>query len=141
MKILIAIDGSASSLAALDALLARRGWFAGNPDLALVHVHMPIPMKRAAAGAGKEAIASCYEEEATANLAPARERLAREGLAFATFKRIGEPAAEIAGLAKEWGADLIVMGTHGHGNVAAMLLGSVAQQALALSPVPVLLPR
>jgi nucleotide-binding universal stress UspA family protein len=141
MKILIAIDGSPCSLAALEALLARRGWFAGTPELALVHVHLPIPIKRAVAWAGKEVVASYYEEEATANLAPARERLAREGLAFATFKRIGEPAVEIAGLAKEWGADLIVMGTHGHGNVATMLLGSVAQKALALSPVPVLLLR
>jgi nucleotide-binding universal stress UspA family protein len=141
VKILIAIDGSPCSLAALEGLLARRGWFAGTPDLALVHVHLPIPIKRAAAWAGKDVVASYYDEEAASDLAPARERLDREGVTFATFKLIGEPAVEIMGLAKEWGADLIVMGTHGHGNLATMFLGSVAQKALALAPVPVLLLR
>ncbi len=141
MKILIAIDGSPGALAALDALLARRAWFAATPDYALVHVHLPIPLKAATAWVGKATVASYYDEEAVAALASASERLGRHYSGFATFKRIGEPAEEIVDLAREWGADLLVLGTHGHGNVATLLLGSVAQKALALAPVPVLLLR
>ena len=43
--------------------------------------------------------------------------------------------------AKEWGAQLIVLGTHGRRGVGRMLLGSDAEQIVRLSPVPVLLVR
>ena len=43
--------------------------------------------------------------------------------------------------AKEWGAQLIVLGTHGRRGVGRMLLGSDAEQVLRQSPVPVLLVR
>jgi nucleotide-binding universal stress UspA family protein len=141
MKILIAVDGSTGSLAALEALLARRGWFAGTPEIALIHVHLPIPFGAAAAWVGKETVAAYYAEESTAACAPALARLARDGIVPTIFKRVGDPAGEIVKQASEWGADLIVMGTHGHGEVATLLLGSVAQKALVLAPVPVLLLR
>jgi nucleotide-binding universal stress UspA family protein len=43
--------------------------------------------------------------------------------------------------AREWGAQLIVLGTHGRRGVGRMLLGSDAEQVLRQSPVPVLLVR
>lgn len=43
--------------------------------------------------------------------------------------------------AQEWGARLIVLGTHGRRGVGRMLLGSDAEQIVRLSPVPVLLVR
>lgn len=43
--------------------------------------------------------------------------------------------------AKRWGAELIVIGTHGRRGVGRMLMGSDAEQILRLSPVPVLLVR
>ena len=41
----------------------------------------------------------------------------------------------------EWGANLIVLGTHGRRGVKRMLLGSDAEQVLRLATVPVLLVR
>src|SRR5574337_550075 len=43
--------------------------------------------------------------------------------------------------AQDWGAQLIVLGTHGRRSVGRMLLGSDAEQIARLAPVPVLLVR
>jgi nucleotide-binding universal stress UspA family protein len=47
----------------------------------------------------------------------------------------------IASEAKRWGADLIVMGTHGRTRIARLVLGSVAEGVVHIAPVPVLLIR
>jgi nucleotide-binding universal stress UspA family protein len=44
----------------------------------------------------------------------------------------------IAGFARDIGADVIVVGTRGHGPVAGLLLGSVTQRLLHIAPCPVL---
>ena len=54
---------------------------------------------------------------------------------------IDEPAAEILAEADRWGADLIVMGTHGRHGLAHLILGSVAEGVVQRSKVPVLLLR
>ena len=52
------------------------------------------------------------------------------------------PAGElIARAASEGGFDLVLMGSHGHGALANLVLGSVATQVLARCQVPVLLVR
>ena len=55
--------------------------------------------------------------------------------------RTGSPFVEIVRYAKEQGIDLIVMGTHGRGPVAHMLMGSVAEKVVRKSPCPVLTVR
>jgi nucleotide-binding universal stress UspA family protein len=50
----------------------------------------------------------------------------------------GDPADEILRLAREAGADLIVMGTHGRTGLARLLMGSVAEQVVRRAPCPVL---
>ena len=55
--------------------------------------------------------------------------------------RFGDPTAEIIEEAREVGADLIVIATHGRGGVARLLLGSVAAAVLRESQVPVVLVR
>jgi nucleotide-binding universal stress UspA family protein len=49
-----------------------------------------------------------------------------------------QPAHEIAAIAREVGAEVIVAGCRGHGAVAGLLLGSVTQRLLHVSPCPVL---
>ena len=53
-------------------------------------------------------------------------------------KRLGEAVAEAA---KLWGADLVVVGSHGRRGLGRVLLGSGAEQILRLAPVPVLVVR
>lgn len=53
----------------------------------------------------------------------------------------GRLAEIVASAAREWNADLIVVGTHGRRGVGRMLLGSGAEQIIRLAPVPVLVIR
>jgi nucleotide-binding universal stress UspA family protein len=50
----------------------------------------------------------------------------------------GPPAHQILAAADRTKADLIVMGTHGRRGISHVLLGSVAEKVVRLSPVPVL---
>jgi len=54
---------------------------------------------------------------------------------------VDNPAAEILTEATRWGADLIVMGTHGRHGLAHLILGSVAEGVVRRASVPVLLLR
>jgi nucleotide-binding universal stress UspA family protein len=53
-------------------------------------------------------------------------------------RRLGEIVAEEA---RNWEADLVVVGTHGRRGMSRLLLGSGAEQVLRLAPVPVLAVR
>jgi nucleotide-binding universal stress UspA family protein len=52
--------------------------------------------------------------------------------------KTGHPAVEILRYAKAEAIDLIVMGTHGRGKLAHLLMGSVAERVVRLAPCPVL---
>jgi nucleotide-binding universal stress UspA family protein len=55
--------------------------------------------------------------------------------------RVGRPAHEILAYAKEIGADLLVLGSHGHGALAQMMLGSVAERVVRHASCPVMTVR
>ncbi|GAB4149986.1 MAG: universal stress protein [Planctomycetaceae bacterium] len=54
---------------------------------------------------------------------------------------VGKPFVEIVRLAKSENVDLLILGTHGRGAVAHMLLGSVAEKVVRNAPCPVLTVR
>ena len=55
--------------------------------------------------------------------------------------RLDAPATEVAQIAADLEADLVVVGTHGRRGIARMLLGSVAESVVRLAPCPVLVVR
>ena len=138
MKILVAVDGSPHSLGTVAALADRIGWFSALPAITLLHAHLPIPYKAAAAWAGHEAVARYYSEESDVALAGAVELLGKRGVPFAIEKSVGDPADEIVRHAAAGSFDLIAMGTHGHTALAGLVMGSVATKVLARSKIPVL---
>lgn len=90
-------------------------------------------------GAGYPVLAD--EDELRTQIGKQVEDLRHEGLNATYVVRTctsGHAPAAIAEIAKEVGADLIVVGTHGYGRVAGMLLGSVTQGLLHAGVCPVL---
>ncbi|MEZ8220432.1 Nucleotide-binding universal stress protein, UspA family [Candidatus Fervidibacteria bacterium JGI MDM2 JNZ-1-D12] len=69
------------------------------------------------------------------------EQLRQKGLTVTTSVRPGQAAQTIVQTASEVGADLIVLGAHGHTSFREKLLGSTTEQVLQTSPVPVLFVR
>lgn len=80
-------------------------------------------------------------EEAERQLAALAETLRSRGLRVTETFRDGVPDVEIVHAAKDLGADLIVVGTHGRTGLPHMLIGSVAERVVRHSPVPVLTVR
>jgi len=66
---------------------------------------------------------------------------ARDGVAIETMVKTGIAADLIPSLAKEIGADLIVMGTHGRTGLQHFVLGSIAERVVRTAPCPVLTVR
>ena len=64
-----------------------------------------------------------------------------ESLVVRCHLRLDAPATEIAQLAADLEADLVVVGTHGRHGIARLLLGSVAEAVVRLAPCPVLVVR
>jgi hypothetical protein len=64
-----------------------------------------------------------------------------ESLQIVTHVRLDAPAEEIAQLAADLEADLVVVGTHGRRGLSRMLMGSVAEGVVRLSPCTVLVVR
>jgi nucleotide-binding universal stress UspA family protein len=143
MKILLAADGSSFTTRAAEYLTAHFDWFKDSPELHVIHVKLPIPIPegRAAAVVGRDAVDNYYREEAGAALAPAENVLKQRGVPFKGGYLIGDIAQQLNAYAKENGIELIVMGTHGHGALKNLVMGSVATKVLAVTSVPVLLIR
>jgi len=139
MKILLAADGSDYTRRAAD-YLRRHDWLREGNALTVFAVVLPVP-HRAAAMAGPSLTHDYYHDDAQVALRPVREAFSACGTQAEFAWEIGHPADAIAAKATREGFDLVVMGSHGHGALANVVLGSVATKVLARCKVPVLLIR
>lgn len=138
MKILFAADGSPHTKKALAFLVTHEGLSGPNDELVVLNVQTPVPPGvRGMLAAG--IVADYHHDEAAKVLDPIKEFLGRHPLTFRCISAVGQVAEEIVRSAVAEKADLIVMGTHGYGLVGRLVMGSVAQNVLAHSDVPVLL--
>ncbi|MEY3200531.1 MAG: hypothetical protein RIR70_81 [Pseudomonadota bacterium] len=140
-KILLAVDGSSCSLAAVRALIEHLGHFTAPPVLHVLYVHRPVPLESATRHAEPDALSRYYREEGQAQLAPAEALLDEAGYAYTPHIHAGDAADTIVRVATELGCDLIAMGTHGHGVAAGAMLGSVCAKVIRRGRVPVFCPR
>ena len=143
-NIMVPIDGSATSEKAL-AEAARLAKLTGG-RLRLLHVVVPLghitgfEVPTLYLNDLRPAILKSAEEL----VAKAKASAEREGVTVETEiaesggKRVSELIVERA---QDWGADLLVLGTHGRRGIERVLVGSDAEQVVRTSPVPVLLVR
>jgi nucleotide-binding universal stress UspA family protein len=148
MHILLATDGSEQAVAAArfihtivnPAVLERvtvmavirpitSAPFFGEVGLAGLSGEAWESLNEAANTSAKNAIQKTVD--ALADAAPRIETLIRPG----------SPADEIVDAAKELGADMIVVGSRGWGEIRSVLLGSVSERVMHLAHCPVLIVR
>jgi len=140
LKILVAADGSKYTRHALDYLTRHRGMFGGDPEVHLVHVRPQLP-GHAASALGRDVVDRYYREETGKALAGAKRRLEAAGMTYREVQLVGDPGEQVAAHAKTGKFDLVVVGSHGHGTLANLVLGSVANKVLAGCKVPTLIVR
>ncbi|QEG20443.1 universal stress protein [Mariniblastus fucicola] len=135
-SVIVPWDFSEMSIAALKSTLEM----VDSPDkIVVVHV-TPYPTTSDPAVIW----GTLTEESVTKNLRKSFDEACRahdlpEGLLFKAV--FGDPGSEIADLAKESDAGLVVISSHGRSGLTRMLLGSVAERVVRLSPCPVLVLR
>jgi nucleotide-binding universal stress UspA family protein len=140
VKILIAADGSSYTKRMLAYLGAHDEWFGPEHSYTVIHGLLAIP-HRAAAFVALETVREYYDADAEAVFRPIRAFFEQQGLQATFVHKIGPVGESIAQLAQDGKFDLVVMGSRGHGDLANLVLGSVATKVLARCSVPVLLVR
>jgi nucleotide-binding universal stress UspA family protein len=128
MRILLAIDGSPHAQAAVDEV-ARRPWPKGSKIrvMSAIQPYTPPATEVVLAGAMLEDMRQQQVSTAEEITGRAADALKKARLSTETTVREGDPRSAIVDESDEWGADLIVVGSHGRTGLTRWLLGSVAQ--------------
>lgn len=136
-QVLVPVDGSDCSLRAVQYLVDAHAE-GRRPRIHLVNVQVAFP-----ADVGQfvahDNITDFQHEKSAAALKPAAERLTAAGIPFEAHEEVGSAADCIARLATRLGCDHIVMGTHGRGALAELLVGSTTLKVLERTQLPVVL--
>ena len=138
MKILLAIDGSPHSDVAVHEVISRP-WPQGSVVriMSAVQPYTPPSTEMVLAGATLESVTRQQTEQATQLTSRGAESVRQAGLEVETAVRQGDPRSAIVDEASEWGADLIVLGSHGRTGITRWLLGSVAGSVVSHAPCSV----
>lgn len=134
--ILVPTDFGESAERALDYAIALA--MKSDSKLTIVHASFLSPSSYTAHSEGiywpTDDLMKAGKEALEETLANAKKRYPRAE----AVNTSAEPCQSILETAKECGADLIIMGTHGRRGISRLLLGSVAEKIVRLSPIPVM---
>jgi len=138
-RILVATDGSEGADRAVD--YAARRAKADGAELLIVNVMggygLPDKVFLAFTNDQNVLLKELLASQSAATLTTARDRAREAGVSTIVLEsRTGEAAQTIIDIAHEKKADAIVVGKRGAGRVAGVLLGSVSQKLVSLSPLP-----
>lgn len=140
MKLLLPVDGSDYTKRMLGYVAAHEELLGRAHEYVFVTVVVPVPAHMSNY-VGRAALEDFHRSQAEEVLEPVRAFARQNRWTFRDLHVVGHPAAAIASLADKEQPDLIVMGSHGHGVFAGLVLGSVATGVLARCKAPVLLIR
>jgi nucleotide-binding universal stress UspA family protein len=144
-RILVPVDGSATSDRGLDEAIKLARLTGGRIRLMHVVDELSVALGNASAFSGTTAETfRVLREGGEQILAAARARVEAAGLPvdIALDDTLGGRISDrIVAQAREWPAEVIVIGTHGRRGMGRLLMGSDAEQVTRLATVPVLLVR
>ncbi len=139
LKLLIAVDGSAYALRAIEAV-ARLAQQTIELQAVLLNMREGPAYYGELPPFDHESIEQAQRQQQEAVLHAALAHARSCGLQRVSAQAMqGMAAAEIVRASREHAVDQICMGTHGRGPFGTLFLGSVAQRVLHLAEVPVLL--
>jgi len=131
-KILIAIDkNSGAETVALNGLQLARQF---SSEIALVSI-IDTSIAEDAEGASPRELDGIIDTHLTFTQQMLIETVFK-GYPVKTFVEKGNPYEVILKIAEQWGADVIVMGTHGRKGFSHLILGSVAEDVIRHSKRP-----
>lgn len=142
MRVIVAFDGSAAATDAVS-LVEAIAW-PNDSVLRVVNVIEPVlpisgPLYRGAALTPE--VDDAITAYAHDTLRGVVERLRSPGRSIEGRVLRGRAATAIVEDARDFGADLLVVGSRGHGTIASLLLGSVSSEVVDHTPCPVLVAR
>ena len=140
MKILVPVDGSPFTKRMLAYLAAHDEWLGSHHEYTVLHAVPAVP-PRAAAVLDKLTLKGYYDENSEKVFKPIRTFLGKQGIHAQFVAKIGPAAEVIADVARKGKYDLVMLGSHGHGALSNLVLGSVATKVLASCDTPALLVR
>jgi universal stress protein A len=135
-KVLCPIDFSEHSLAALD--LALKIAQQNDAALCLVNVVILPPVAATPVQAVPTEPYPDLEKESHEQLVKLARKRIPATVRYETLVVNGWPGEAVLKAARDLDADLIVMGTHGRTGLSHLVLGSVAEQVVRESQIPVL---
>jgi len=138
LNILVAADGSKFTKKALAFLTVHESLHEPDTEVVVINVQPALP-PHAMRHLGRNVVAEYHKDLSDKVLGTIGTFLTRRKIPHRLIAEVGNPAAEIIKASKKYKANMIVMGTHGHGLLGRIALGSVAQRVVADSDVPVLL--
>jgi uncharacterized protein len=138
-SIVVATDGSKySAAAASEAIgIAKRNG-SKLTVISVVPVELATPTDIEFAMSQRELIAEKEMHVAEKNAKTVKDAAQKEGVEVQAFVMSGKPADAVIEIAKEHGADLIVLGSHGRTGLEKLLMGSVTERVIVLSLCAVL---
>lgn len=140
MKILLAVDGSDYTRKMLDYVRGNKALFDDSHEYTVLNVQSPLP-PHVKSTLGSGTVNQYHEEEAQKVLQPAAEAMRQGGLKATSQYLVGPAGETIGSFADDGRYDMVIMGSHGHGALARLVMGSVTSEVLARCGVPVLLIR
>jgi nucleotide-binding universal stress UspA family protein len=138
MKILLPVDGSALSLEAVHFAIALMG-DGLSVSAILANVQEPASLYELLVAHDPEVIDRVSVEAGLHILAPAEALLVGAGMMYECEVAKGDPAHTIIDVSERFGCDMIVMGARGTSSLRSAMLGSVSNEVLHASAVPVVI--
>lgn len=143
-RILVPVDGSATARRGLQEAMALADLTGGQ--LRLLHVVDELSAAMSMSGQG------AVSADMFQLLREGGEQVLAEALALAQSRKLSADSVLIEGFtgrlcdhvlaqAQQWGAEIIVLGSHGRRGVGRMVMGSDAEQIIRTAQVPVLVVR